>query len=392
MHTHILPISAQNSDNYFIPPEKYIHLPIPQKEWYLPGTDPISHRRTLHLTRGIHLINEWWEKQELEISFHIAADAFYLIEGIPELEQYVRLLHKTLSPHQKIDDCTLVFGNGATQLLNAALYAAALYHSIQVNPPRGDQVLCSTLYVTEQMPGYLEDNTLIDILHKNLLHWVPLEKEGHINPAHLLEFVTTPNNPDGRIRHKVTNAKYTLYDRVNHWSFFLNEDDSDIRQETLENDGISVFSLSKFLSFSASRVGYAFVKDPQVAHFMRYYIVMATHGLVWDSQYRSFVALQYLLEEPGKLEEYIDWIRQHLHKRWDRLRRAVDNTPITLLNTQGPTAWLQAPEPAEEYLMRKYQIEATYGPEYGATDDHARLNLLAASNQFEELIWRLHHL
>lgn len=391
MRSHLLNSEFINSDKFNLPPEKMIHLPYPEDEWYR-EFDPIAHDRVLHLTRGIHVINEWWRLQDVEIFYHIAANEFYLVKALPQLEIAVRKIHQILAPQQKLDDHYLVFGNGATQVINAALYASTLYHSLQKNPAVNDQVKCSTLWVTEQMPGYLEDNSLIQVMHKNLLAWIPFEDRDLIPHQDLLEFITTPNNPDGAIRKKLSSAAYTIHDRVNHWSFFLNKDDRAIKEDTLEYDQISIFSLSKFLSFSGSRVGYAFVKDPQIAHFMKYFMVMSTHGVVADSQYRCWMALLHLLETPGLLIEYTQWIRTCLKKRWKRLHNALNKTPLILLNTQGPTAWLKAPAPAAEYLLERYKIEATYGDEYGATPDHFRLNLLAKTNQFDELIWRLTHL
>lgn len=392
MHSHLLPVDILGHDSFNLPPEILMFLPYPEDEWYHIESDPIPHERILRLTRGIHLINEWWRKQNLQISYQISEHAFYLVQALPELESAIREFHKTLSPHQKIEDRYLVIGNGATQVINAALYANALYHSMKNHPPINRSVQATILYGTERLPGYLENNTLVQCFPKELLRWVQFGEHENIDRKHLLEFVATPNNPDGKILKPVTGAAYTIHDRVNHWSLFLNEDDSAVKEDTLEDDWISIFSLSKILSFSGSRVGYAFVKDPLIAHFMKYYIIITTHGLGSDSQHRCLVALRYLLDSPNKVFEYSDWIRSELKARWNILKETVLSTSLELLNSQGPNAWVKTPGNAFDYLMKKYHIEATYGDEYGATSDHARLNLLAKPNEFDEFIWRLKHL
>ena len=392
MYSHLLPSEYLGADSFYLPPEKLIELPYPADEWYR-ESDPFQHERIIRLTRGIHLFNEWWRKQELWIHYHISEHAFYQIEPLPELEEAVREIHKRLHPQQKLDERFLVFGNGATQIVNAALYASAVYHSIKDHPPRKRIALGTTLYVTEQLPGYLEDSTLVQLLHKDFLYWIHLEDHEKINPKDLLEFITTPNNPDGRIIKQKTQAAYTIHDRVNHWGFLLNEDNSAIKEDTLENDCISIFSLSKILSFSGSRVGYAFVKNAKIAHFMKYYTLVGNHGLVSDSQYRCLVALRYLLDEPSRLEEYTTWIRSQLEQRWNLLRETLLSTSLHLLNRQGPNAWIKTPSSsAATYLMKHYRVMATYGEEYGADSSHARINLLCKPNEFDEFIWRLKNL
>lgn len=361
-----------------LPQDRVFTIIDSEANWYKPGSDPLCHRRLLAMTRGIYLINEWWKNQNLQISFPIADQATYLLYGIEELETAVRTLHKVTAPKQEIENRELVFGNGATQVINAYLYAVSLQHNVKYEVP---------LYITHKPPGYIETKDAVEALHQPLAFWVDYAEHGSIDPNHLLEFVTTPSNPDGTIQEPGTKAHYVAYDRINHWSLFLQDDDSIIYEETLKSEDISIFSLSKLLSFSGSRVGYAFVKDKQIAKLMRHYIILMTHGLVRDGEYHCLQALKYLLS--GNLSDYTSWIRKKLQVRWSALREAIRKTPIQLLNKQGPNAWIQTPEHAYNFLLKKYQIEATYGPEYGAGDDYARINMLVKTAEFNEFIWRL---
>lgn len=363
--------------NVFIP-DRQITIVEAEDDWYRPGIDPLCHTRPLAMTRGIYLLNEWWQKEKRVITYNTADQASYLIGALKDLETAVRELHTITSPHQKIDGVELVFGTGATQVINALIYAVSLYHSRR------------RLYVTHKAPGYLEIKEAIDFLHSARASWIPFEESSTIDPKDLLEFVTTPNNPDGEIRAAQTKAAFVAHDRVNHWSLFLHEDDAIIGRETLEKDWVSIFSLSKMLSFSGSRVGYAFVKEKKIADLMRQYIIVSTHGVARDGQFHCLSALRYLLD--GKLSIYIDWVKEQLKTRWQRLQELLKSSPLLLLNTQGPNAWIKAPHDAEEYLRKKYNVEATYGPEYGATAEYARINLLARTTEFEEFLWRIAHL
>lgn len=385
-HNHLLDIYGIDDSILYVPPEEMIHIPVPKERWY-EDNDHYAHTRPVRLTRGMHLISEWWRKQDLHIHYHISDYAPYLLYGLPELADEVRSLHHIIAPHQKNKERELVFGLGATQIIHAALYALGLAHSIRENPPQEGKTLMSSLWATQQEPGYIEYGSLIEVMHYGLIKWIRWNEHEKIDPRHLLEFVTTPNNPDGAIHYKKSQAEWTIHDRVNHWPFFLNKDDSVIGKETFEEDIISIFSLSKVLSFSGARLGYAFVKDQEIARFMRYYILMDTHGLVSDAQNHALIALKYLIN--GHLEEYSQWIKDRLNERWDILSKNIIPTSLTLLNFQGPTAWVKAPGNAEEYFKKVYNVEATYGQEYGYSTDHIRLNMLSQTNEFNEFIWRL---
>ncbi len=389
MSSHLFDIDTWDSHYIFLPPEDFkIHTA--PNDWYLEGIDSHQHEHPLFLNRGMFLLNEWWEKENLVIKYPINASSSYRLDVLPELEFLIRELHHKLAPHQSIDDSEFVFGIGATQLIHAALYATALAHSIKKNPPVNNKTIISTLYATQQEPGYIEYGSLIEIMHQALIHWVRFRDYLSIDPENLLEFVTTPNNPDGRIIKPVTGAHWTIHDRVNHWPFFMNSENFDFYLETFEDDQISIFSLSKILSFSGSRLGYAFVKDEHIAHYMRHYVIMATHGLVSDSQFHAIAALKYLLED--HLYDYTNWITERLNERWARMKAALKGKEVILLNEQGPAAWIKAPGDAREYLLKRYNLEGTYGKEYGVTDEYARLNMLCKTSAFNECIWRLEEL
>lgn len=386
---HLLDLDGSDDNIIYIPPPD-MSIPVPHILWYQEGVDIRAHERPVRLTRGMHLLNEWWREQDLSINYHISDYGPYLLYGFESLEREIRRVHQELAPHQIIHDRGMVFGIGATQLIHASLYALALANSIKETPPMNGKTKICPLYATQQEPGYIEYGSLIEIMHYGLIKWIPFNRYKSVDPKQLLEFITTPNNPDGHIHKKKTEASWTIHDRVNHWPFFLNRDDKAFYEDTLEEDMISIFSLSKFLSFSGSRIGYAFVKDPEIARFMRYYIVMATHGLVADSQHHALIALRYLTNG-NHLQEYCEWIKRKLNERWDLLAKTIKKSPLKLLNDQGPTAWIRTPDHGDKYLQSYYKSEATYGTEYGATPKHVRLNMLSQSNEFMEFIWRLEH-
>lgn len=368
------------------PPKKLLYISHPREHWYLEDKDPKCHQRILWLTRGIYLIEEWWKLHNISITYQITSHTQYCLQGLQELEKYIRILHQTIAPHQKIDQHEVVLGIGATQLLHAAIYAACIQHAEKKS---GDNHLfLKPLYFTHQTPGYLDSKDSIETLRELNAVWIDYKDADKIPPHDLVEFVTTPNNPNAKILKPVTKAKYVIRDRVNHWPCYMTASNDEFLRDDLSADWLSVFSLAKILSFSGSRVGYAFVKDPQIAHNMRHYIIRDTHGVASDGEIHCLFALRYLFEN-DKLISYMNWLSLQLKKRWERLMEVIPKTELELINNQGPNAWVKTPSKAEDYLRKKYHVLATYGPEYGAEDVYARLNITCSNNEFEEFLKRL---
>lgn len=341
----------------------------------------------LDLTHGIYLMEEWWKKQDIFVNYHITDYNQYHLEVIPELSKLVMRFHQIIAPHQRLEGKDLVFGLGASQLLQAAFYAFSIIHA---KPLETDAKYLSLtpLYYTHQVPGYLDTKEVIESFDEFNAHWIDFAFHQHIPDEDLVEIITCPNNPNSKLLKNATNARYIIHDRVNLWPFFMTKSLDSFYSERLDHDELSIFSLPKILSFSGSRVGYAFVRQRKIAQLMRYYIMIDTHGLSGDGQIRCLTALRYLIEN-NKAEEYVEWITQVFKERWERLDKVLANSEMRLLNHQGSGVWLKTPTKAREYLYDKYKIIATYGPEYGADDYYGRLNLQCTSDQFEELILRL---
>ncbi|GAB4237280.1 MAG: hypothetical protein Tsb0021_17120 [Chlamydiales bacterium] len=353
----------------------------PNKIKFDPEKDPECHQRNLNVSRGIYLIHEWWEDRGVKLNFDISDDHGYQINDLEELRELTLELHHEVAPWQKVDDSMLIFGTGATQILNAALFAVHAHKN-------AGKLKKQALYLTHQRPGYYEHILQADLCHPGRYRWVDPEFIESVDLEYLLECVTSPNNPDGKIAKKMTNARYHLYDRVNHWDLFMHENFNDYMTETLEDDLISVFSHSKILSFSGSRVGYAFVRDQEILKYMRFFVTYNTHGVCIDGQVRCAKALEYLLRNQ-LFSEYTEWIQDKLEQRWKQFSHLIEQTEIKLLNSAGPAAWVKTPWNAQEYLSDNYNVFATYGPEYGATENYARISMLCSTNEFNELIWRI---
>ncbi|WP_250420940.1 hypothetical protein [Legionella maioricensis] len=99
-------------------------------------------------------------------------------------------------------------------------------------------------------------------------------------------------------------------------------------------------------------------------------------------------ALRYLIEN-NLAREYADWVTEQFSRRWSLVRKIIPKTGIELLNYDCPTIWIKTPINAKQYLLDKYKIMATYGPEYGTSENFTRLNIQCTTNEFHELLYRL---
>jgi bifunctional pyridoxal-dependent enzyme with beta-cystathionase and maltose regulon repressor activities len=381
----IMALSPKDNILNMLRPVRRVEIKHPVECWYT-ARDPLAHQRLLKLTRGIYLMEEWWKERNLKVSYSITDYNQYYLHAIPQLELFVREFHRIIAPQQQLDDKNLIFGLGATQLLHAAIYALCIVHA--GGRKKEKFIEASPLYFTHQTPGYLDTKELIESFKEFNAQWIDFESHQSIAFLNLVELITSPNNPDSRYLTQETRARYIVNDRVNLWPFFMTNSQDKYLNETLEQDIISVFSLPKILSFSGSRVGYAFISDPRVAKYMKYFIMLETHGLSSDGQIRCLTALRYLIEN-NLVKEYIDCISEQFSTRWDLINKIIPNTEIKLLNQDGPNIWIKTPSNAQRYLFDKYKIIATYGPEYGASDEYARLNMQCTTNEFQELLHRL---
>jgi aspartate/methionine/tyrosine aminotransferase len=331
---------------------------------------------TLSMNRGIYLMESFWRDKTLKLEVPLADCNSYNLHGLDELREATIELHNAVSPIHgtELTQRELVFGMGATQCFHAALYA---YRTLSN----------SNLSVTTELPGYLEYRNLIDILHPGS-SWIDIDEV--TNKDSTVEIICSPNNPDGRLVTKRTDAKYVIHDNVNFWPFFFDKPE-DYYEENYSDQQISIYSYSKILGFSASRVGYAFVKDKRVADLMRRYIVYNCHGMCTEGQLKCLKAVQYILQSPSQYVETLTYLCQ---ERWRMFIEAVDEfnrnnaLKLNLLNNSGPTAWISLDIPAVDWA-NSMNILATYGPEYGASDNHLRINILSMPNEFHEFLSRL---
>ncbi|KAH9327143.1 hypothetical protein KI387_007321, partial [Taxus chinensis] len=308
----------------------------------------------------------------------------------PELAKEIRSLH-SLVGNAVTEGRNIVIGTGSTQLFQAALYALS-------GPGRSKPTK-----VVSATPYYSSYPVVTDYLKSEMYRWAgDALKYKQIADDDYIELVTSPNNPDGFRREAVVNGSGpVVYDHAYYWPHYT--------PITSPADGdVMLFTVSKSTGHAGSRIGWAIVKDAQVAKTMTKYIELNTIGVSKDSQlraskilhsvrnsYASEIKVEHYTEEEeeeSKENRFFHHGSSLMEERWKRLRDVVSvNHRLSLPSFQrqfcnffGRTstpqpafAWLkcegrddEAEEEDCEKLLRRHGIISRSGRNFGATQNY----------------------
>ncbi|KAG5100206.1 hypothetical protein JHK82_045258 [Glycine max] len=135
----------------------------------------------------------------------------------------------------------IVFGSGSTQLLNAAVYALSLNSSM--SPAK---VVATAPYYSL----YRGQKQLFNSRDFSYEGDTSLWKNNTNSSFRFIEFVTSPNNPDGNLNKGVLKGSdvKTIYDRAYYWPHFT-------AIPSPADDDLMVFTISKLTGHAGSRFG-----------------------------------------------------------------------------------------------------------------------------------------
>ena len=215
------------------------------------------------------------------------------------LNSTIRLLHRAVGNVRNEQNYHLVIGSGGVQLINAAMFAMSKKLERESQKRQGAdswkrtrKEIRGSYYAKTPCYNHFKifaQNRMTDMkwLHgeKDVYSYENGNKISNISTT-MIEIVTSPNNPDGRRAVPVfqENPGMLIHDHVYHWPTILNPEQDTIE---LDNEEIMLFSLSKLTGHAASRIGWALVKDAQVAKDMASFVwLQSTHASV-EAQYSA---------------------------------------------------------------------------------------------------------
>ncbi|XP_071731711.1 tryptophan aminotransferase-related protein 2-like [Rutidosis leptorrhynchoides] len=309
----------------------------------------------------------------------------------PELVSAVTRIHKVVG-NAITEGRHIVVGTGSSQLYQAALFA--------LSPPDAS----GPMNVVSAAPFYSSYPLMTDYLKSGLHKWAGDASEFNQEQPYI-ELVTSPNNPDGFTREHIVKGDkgILIHDLAYYWPQYtpiLKPADNDIM----------LFTVSKSTGHAGTRIGWALVKDREIAKKMTTFIEINTIGVSKDSQIRAAKILQAVSDscEHGthqEAENFFDYSYKLMEERWKKIREAVNKTHLFSLPSfqqetcsfSGRTfgqlpafAWLKCEGEVDcESFLRKHNIWTRGGKHFGASTKYVRISMLSRDSEFELLTRRL---
>ncbi|KAG2304375.1 hypothetical protein Bca4012_063372 [Brassica carinata] len=252
---------------------------------------------------GSAVVESGWHR----MSYFYHKDGQYISA---ELERIIRKLHNVVG-NAVTDNRLVIFGTGSTQLIAASVHALS-----QTNSSSPSRLVSS-------VPYYYMNKELTEVF--NYAHikfegdasaWK--KSEHNDNMTQVIEIVTSPNNPDGKLKRAVLEGPSvkTVHDYAYYWPHL-----SPITHPADED--LSLFSLTKATGHAGSRFGVfivVLVKDKAVYERMKRYITLSSIGVSKDTQLREMFHFGY----------------RTLKKRWETLNKIFSISTRFSLQTIQP--------------------------------------------------------
>ncbi|CAH1446144.1 unnamed protein product [Lactuca virosa] len=305
-----------------------------------------------------------------------------------EVEKYIRKLHSIVG-NAITEDRYLVFGIGSSQLLSAAVYALSSQNSsspsnVVATIPYYPMYEAQTLFFNSEDFEFEGDTT----------SW---KLNNATDKMDVIEFVTSPNNPDGELKTSVLGGK-TIYDHAYFWPHFT-------PIPAPSDHDFMIFTLSKLTGHAGARFGWAVIKDKDVYEKVSRYITVADLGISKDTQLRVLKLLKVAVESDGK--QLFKFAYDKMRERWDRLTSVFSKSTRFSIQKRDPLhcnffnetrlpspayAWVKCEREEEDdcrAVLKAGKIIGRSGSTYKAKDRYVRLSLIKSQDDFDLLMLRL---
>lgn len=360
----------------------------------------ISPETVINLDHGDPTVFEaYWkmvgERADLTISGHQSLSYFADLKKFcwflePKLEQEIRRLHEVVG-NAKAEGHHVVVGNGSSQLLQAALYA--LSPKDQPDP----------VSVVSAAPFYSCYPEVTDFVRSGLYKWEGdariFDKEGTY-----IEMVTSPNNPSGVMQEPVVNRDHgsVVYDLAYYWPHYT-------PIATKLDFDIMLFTVSKCTGHAGSRIGWALVRDEEVAKKMTKFMEISTIGVSKEAQLRAAKIMGIVsdsCQNVSDLDNFFEYSKALMTERWEALRDVVKRTglfnlpkyPLQYCHFTGQHteahpafAWMSCRTSTQdcEKILRGHKVAVRGGRRFGSDPNYARISMLSKEEEFNQFLERL---
>ncbi|KAK1391298.1 hypothetical protein POM88_010354 [Heracleum sosnowskyi] len=241
----------------------------------------------------------------------------------------------------------------------------------------------------------------------------------------VIEFVTSPNNPDGQLKKAVLNgpSAKAIHDHAYNWPHFTaipSPSDEDLMIFTLSkltgHAGVRLCNYKFEVPVTSSKIlvqliiifMWALIKDKDIYERMATYTNDNTFGVSRDSQLRALKLIKVVLEGDGR--SIFKYAYETMRSRWESLSQTVSlSTRFTLQEiaprfctffqtVRGPSpayAWLKCEREEDELCYQVLEaggILSRDGTLFGAGSRYVRLSLIKSQDDFDQLLQHLNKL
>lgn len=307
-----------------------------------------------------------------------------------ELEKHIRKLHSIVG-NAVTEGRFIVFGTGSTQLLNAAVHSLSLANLSS----RAGVVTTKPFY-----PAYKSQTDFFRSVDYKFLGDTSMWKNSTDGNVSIIEFVTSPNNPDGLLKQAVVKGPHAkaINDHAYLWPHYT-------AIPAPADEDLMIFTLSKLTGHAGSRFGWALIKDEAVYEAMLTYASQISFGVSHDTQLVALKLLKFVVQ--GKGREIFDFGFETMRNRWEILSKTLSVTSrfsIQEIEPQYCSFYQKVRDPSPAYawfkcereededcytVLRAAGIITRPGTLFGADSRYVRLSLIKTQDDFDLLIRKL---
>lgn len=283
----------------------------------------------------------YWAVNEIKVD-HVKKPIKYELGSRTRLKKRIKEIHKKIG-NADVRNKHIVVAAGASQiilaLMNVLRESSIQFDSAYAIPPHFSRFPVFANYAK--------------------LDWKPGDKS--------ILLVSNPNNPDNIIR---DTSEAVILDACYNWPQYTD-------QVKKYDHPIVVFSLSKATGHASTRIGWAVIRDKELAKKLEHHIEVTTGGLSIDAQVKAEKVLEHQLKATYTV---FDYGKHVLSERWKVLNKLNTNKkiPFSLENTSGMFLWAKGKCPDN--------IKHIKGSDLKSTDDYFRLNIGCTEGDFNSFI------
>jgi len=298
-----------------------------------------------------------------------------------KLKDEVKWLHNKVG-NAETRGYEVVFGNGAAQLVSAAMYAVTKMGATEgiVHAPywgRIKQLMKMGASAAYNFTSVVTENGEYPTLYSDTE--IPAE------------LIIWPNNPDNSliIKKCETASKFKIHDLCYNWPQYISE-----KSRIKRADDIMIFGLAKATGHAGTRFGWALVKNKETYQHMKKYIELSTSGVSTDAQSRALTIISTIKKlYSSEFTSCFDFGKAELDSRWKQFTKAAEKhkESFEILNSDGMFAWCewQGRVDGAQKMLDAFSVLVIGGDSFGWENSHFRLNMGCSKESFHAMLERM---